>query len=313
MNEDEQRVYALGETQHNVVTTAQALRCGMTKSAVNRRDRSGPWTPLFRGAHVLGPGNPTWLQRAHAAVLLAGDGAALSHRAGGTLYELDACQRGPFELTVLYPRQVRIAGVLAHRSRILTAAEVRTWNGVPVTRIERTIVELAVYLPPLAVEKAMESAFRRGLTNAPAVERYIADLGRLLPGASRVSAVLLERGASAGVAGSPAEVELIACLRERGVEAPIRQYEIDLGGGWKVKVDLCWPWRRAIVEYYGVDVHAGAAAVAYDLERENALNDAGYDLRRYGGGLVRRDPDAVANQIVRLLERHPIVGPRTAA
>ena len=104
-------------------------------------------------------------------------------------------------------------------------------------------------------------------------------------------------------------MELLACLRDRGVEPPLRQYRIDLGGGWVVKVDLCWPWRRFLTEYYGVDPHASSVVAAYDYERENALNDAGYDLRRIGAGMVTRDPDRVAATIERALNRRPLVGP----
>jgi very-short-patch-repair endonuclease len=309
MNDAERRVHDLAARQHNIITTAQAVGLGVPRRTVARRLGEGRWSSVYRGAHLIGLGPVRWLHRAQASVLLGGEGAGLSRRAAGALFELDSCQPGPVELTVPHPRHVAISGVISHRSRLLPDVEVRTWSGVAVTRIERTITELGVHLPPLALEKAMESAFRRGLTSAEALDRYLTDLGHRLPGARRLEAVLRERGESARVAGSPAEVELIACLRQRGIESPIRQYEIDLGGGWIVNVDLCWPWRRAVVEYYDVDVHAGAAAMAYDLERENAINDVGYAIRRYGGGLVRRNPGAVADQIANLLRRHPVVPP----
>ena len=309
MTDLERLVQEAASRQHNLTTTAQAMELGMPKRTIAHRLQQKRWSPVHRGVHLIGPGPVTWLHRAHGAVLAAGPGAGLSHRAGTSHYELDGCSRGPIELSVPYPRHVAIPGVIVHRSKTLTPREVRLWSGVPVTRIERTLTEAAIYLPPRALEKAAESAFRRGLTSPSAVEHYLRDLGHVLPGARRLDDMLLARGADARVAGSPAEVELIACLRERGVEPPVRQYLIDLGGGWMIAVDLAWPWRRLIVEYYGVDAHASPAAVAYDYERENAIDEAGYKLRRYGGGMVRRNPDGTACEIAALIAKCPLVAP----
>jgi hypothetical protein len=306
MDDAERRAHELASNQHELITVKQAMACGMARRTANRRAEEGRWRQVFNGVFMIGIGPVTWLHRAHGGVLAAGHDAGLSHRGSGGLFDLDACNRGPVELSVPYPREVDIAGVVAHRSRILPAAELRTWLGVPTTRIERTLVELGRYLPPLALEQAVESAFRRNLTNADAVNRYLRDLGHRLRGAQRLERVLFVRGESVNVAGSAAEVELIDCLRRRGIEPPVRQYEIVLGGGWKPKVDLCWPWRLFATEYYGTDFHSGAKATAYDLERENAIRDAGFELRCYGAGMVRRNPDGVAAQIARALAKHPI-------
>ena len=119
--------------------------------------------------------------------------------------------------------------------------------------------------------------------------------------AGRIRRVLTERPEGTRVAGSPAEVELLACLRSFGVEPPERQHRIDLGGGWAAVVDLAWPQRLLAAEWDGADTHAGAQALAYDLERQNAIFDLGWSLRRYTGGAVRRDPRRVATQLARAL------------
>lgn len=309
MNEAELRAYELARGQNSVITTAQAVICGMTASAVQRRLRSRRWQSIYRGAHLIALGPIGWVHKAQAAQLLAGENAALSHRTSSAIYLLDGCHRGPIELSVPYPREVDIPGVITHRSRALHAGDIRVVSGLRVTRIERTLAELGVYLPPVPLEKALESSFRLRLTTPRAVDRYLNDVGHRLPGARRLEAVLLARGEAANVAGSGAEVELIACLRERGIEPPVRQYRIDLGGGWRVSIDLAWPWRRFLAEYYGVDAHASSAALAYDSERENALGDAGFTLRKYGGGMVRRDPDGVAAKIAATIERCPLIAP----
>jgi hypothetical protein len=307
MNEAERRAQAIAATQHHVLLTSQAVAVGMPKRTCARRIAEGRSQKIFRGAQLIGPGPVLWTHRAQAAVLLAGDLAGLSARASGVLWTLDECRMGPIDVVVRYPHDLQLPGVITHRTRLLSPADLRRREGITTTRIERTIVDLGRYLPPLALEKAMESAFRQRHTTVEAVERYLADVGHLLPGGRRLEEVLLARGRDAAVAGSAAEVELIAGLRDQGIEPPVRQYEIDLGGGWKVKLDLCWPWRRFITEYHGTEGHISGPALAYDLERQNALEDAGWGYRAYGGGAIRRDPVKVARLVAAAVRRHPII------
>jgi very-short-patch-repair endonuclease len=46
--------------------------------------------------------------------------------------------------------------------------------------------------------------------------------------------------------------------------------------GYDYKLDYAWPERMLFLEYYGLPVHSGASAVAYDSRRQTALVAAGW-------------------------------------
>jgi very-short-patch-repair endonuclease len=249
--------------------------------------------------YLVGVAPPDWLGRLDAAVLAAGTGAAASHRAALVLWGLDGIGAAPLEVTVPVTHGPEPAGVIVHRSRRPVAAAVV--EGIAVTGVERTLVDAAACLPPVVVEKAMESAVRRNLTTAAKIERYLDDhAGRGVRG-TRVLRELMAERPPGRAAGSGAEVELVRLLRDHGLPAPVRQYEIALPGGAVAVVDLAWPELRKVVEVDGLDAHAGAEALDHDDDRQNRLLEAGYELRRYTGRAVRRRPEAVVASISRFL------------
>lgn len=299
MERPDDLIHERAAAQHNLITWDQALACGLSDAAVRHRVDTGRWLVILRGVYLIGLGPPSWVQRAHAACLGTGQGAVLSHRAAAALMDFDGFSKGPIEVTVPYGLRSSLPGVIGHRSRLLVPAEATLYRGIPVTRVERTLVEIGRYVPLVVVEKSFEYAVRRNLTTATSVERYFADMGSRLRGANRMRALLARRTAGPA-AGSAAEVELIACLHEFGIEPPERQWRIDLGNGWIATVDLAWPRRRFAVEWDGADFHP-VSARAYELERQNAILEIGWGLRRFTGGMLRRSPPGVAATIYRAL------------
>lgn len=169
------------------------------------------------------------------------------------------------------------------------------------TSVPRTVLDAAGCLPPVVVEKAMESALRRNLTTpSKLLEVVLVEGGRGVRGTRALQALLNERSEGAA-ARSPAEVELVRALRDAGVPAPVRRSRIDLSLRRVAVVDLAWPDRRRLVEVDGLDAHAAAAALEADADRQNALLDAGWQLRRSSARVVRHRPDGVAAAIPRFL------------
>jgi hypothetical protein len=71
----------------------------------------------------------------------AGDGAALDDRAAADLWRI---RRGrPAPITVVSPRRAQIKGVVVHPCNRLDPRGVTIRNGIPVTTVSRTIVDLA--------------------------------------------------------------------------------------------------------------------------------------------------------------------------
>lgn len=133
----------LADSQRGVITRRQALRGGLTRSAVCARVDGGRWQRLYPGVFAAFSGEPGRAALLWAAVLRAGPAAALSHE---TAAELHGLTRGPAPLihvTVPAGRRVEpVPGLIVHRSARIAAAR-HPCQAPPRTRIEETVLDLA--------------------------------------------------------------------------------------------------------------------------------------------------------------------------
>jgi predicted transcriptional regulator of viral defense system len=146
----------LAARQHGVVSRVQLLDAGVTDHAIERRLRSGSLHRVLRGVYVVGYGSTAPLTRAMAAVLACGPGTVLSHRSAGALWELGLGWSGAVEVTA--PAEHRCDGVIAHRSRTLARENVTVRDGIPVTTVARTLIDLADVLADRALARAVNEA-----------------------------------------------------------------------------------------------------------------------------------------------------------
>ena len=99
----------------------------------------------------------------------AARGPLLSHHSAATLWGLRPGTARPVHVTLCEDRGgPRPAGVRIHRSRTITAADIRLHQGLPVTSPARTLLDIAVTLTDRDVERLLDEALfaRRILTRA---------------------------------------------------------------------------------------------------------------------------------------------------
>ena len=296
------KVQEVARRQASLVTRAQALDAGMSDGQMQRRLASGYWAPVHPGVYLIGLQSPTWEQRLRGACLSAGTSAVASHRAAHVVWGLDGLVEAPVEIVVPHGEEATLSRVVVHRSRKLEDCDVAVHLGMPVTNVERTLVDVGRYVGPLSVEKALESALRKRLTTPTKVWTYLEERAGRLPGNRVLRQVMLARGTKSA-AGSGGEVELLRCLRLAGVPEPERQYSIPLANGAVAVVDFAWPAYGLALEHDGYDFHGGRLAHNADLERQNAIHLAGWDLLRYSGTRAHRDGRGIAREVVEALDR----------
>ena len=187
-------------------------------------------------------------------------------------------------------------GVVVHRSRKFDDTDRTRRGAIPVTTVERTLLDAARYLEARELEKAVDSAIRMNLATPQTMWGYLNDRGGAIPGHRALRRVLLERGA-APAAGSGGEIELLRLLRAAGLPEPVRQHPVVSESGRRFFLDFAWPGVLLGLEYDGYDSHGGRAAHAADLERQNCLVSGGWTLLRYPGSRVRRDPLGVVREV----------------
>ncbi|MDA0160160.1 endonuclease domain-containing protein [Solirubrobacter ginsenosidimutans] len=217
-----------------------------------------------------------------AAVFAAGKGAALSHLAAAEFWRLRGA-RG--SITVVAPRRVRIEGVRVYRCNHLDPRDVTIRNGIPVTTVARTIVDLAEVLTVSQLTNVMYEAEHWNLLDLDAVR---ATAERLL---GRHGIAVLEEAIDAHLKGSAGtksdkEDEFHALLGDR-VPKPIANVKV-LGH----EVDAFWPEFRLVVEVDGPG-HERPRARRRDRSRDRDLRDAGYVVLRFTDVEIEQRPGTV--------------------
>ena len=151
---------ALAEAQFGIVTSAQLVELGFSTSAISRMVASGRLVPLYRGVYAVG--HTRLLARGHwlAAVLACGDDAALSHTKGAALSDLRNCERFLVDVTVPGRSRCGQRGIRLHRVRELHPDDVTEIDGIRVTTIARTLLDLCDVIPETQVRRAFEKAER---------------------------------------------------------------------------------------------------------------------------------------------------------
>ena len=225
-----------------------------------------------------------------AAVRACGDGAALSHLAAATLWQI-LPERGPrVDVTVRGTGgRHRHRLVVTHRSA-LAEGEVTRKQGIPVTQPSRTLIDLADVLPRRKLERALDEAAYLRLD--------VTDL-RPLPGrrgAGKLASVVSLHTAGATRTRFELEERMLALCRS--FELPPPEVNVDVMG---YEVDFVWRAARVIVETDGWEAHGTRAAFERDRLRDAALVAAGWRVLRITWRRLEREPAQVARELGRLL------------
>ncbi|MFZ0015146.1 MAG: DUF559 domain-containing protein, partial [Acidimicrobiia bacterium] len=264
----------------------------------SRLDR-GLWTRLHDGVYQVDRRPPEWEDRLAAAVLACGPSAAASHRAALVVWGLDGIRGAPLEVTMPFGNLGFPEGVIVHRTR-------RPWDRVearqiPVTTVERTLLDSGALLPDRAVGKALDSALRMGLTTMEGVQQTLAtEGGRGVRGTRRLRRVMSDRSYDVAT-DSGAEFDILHHMKLAALPPPELNHVLFPRGDRRIP-DFFWPDKAKAVEIDGVDAHSSADKLDDDLERQNAIMDLGIEIRRFSARRVRRDPDGVVRDIAHFLQ-----------
>lgn len=160
MAENAQAVVRLALRQHGNVTRQQLLALGVGSNAIDYRVRKGRLHRVYTGVYAVGRPAQTALERASAAVLACGPGAALSHRAAAAFWGF--LKPWPSRFDVIVPGDRRPNGIRTHCAVQLTRRDIRKHQGIRVTSPARTIHDCARTLSDRALARAVNDARLQG-------------------------------------------------------------------------------------------------------------------------------------------------------
>lgn len=132
--------------QKQVITRKQARKAGLTRRFIDKRLKSGRWQRPYRGVYVTVTGSVTREAQLRAALLRAGDRAALSHWSAAELHKLTEKPFAVIHITVPKGRDParsgKIPGVRIHRSDVILDEKHLSTKTLPCTRLDDTVIDL---------------------------------------------------------------------------------------------------------------------------------------------------------------------------
>lgn len=289
------RIAALADRQHDVVAHRQLRALGFGRGAIQHRLRTGRLHRLHLGVYCVGhtrlPTNGRWM----AAVLACGPDAVLSHRTAAALWEIHSTARALIDVTAPGRTRHRTDRIVLHRARRLDDADRTVREGIPLTAVSRTLLDLAEVVSSDQLKRAVAQAEHRGAFDLRAVEELVGrSHGRR--GLRALTAVLKEHRGPLPVVRSELERGFLDLCRDAGIPPPAVNGSID-----GMEVDMAWPDRRLVVELDGHRFHTSRFAFEEDRKRDALLQVAGYRVLRVTHHRLETEPRAVLDAIRLLL------------
>jgi very-short-patch-repair endonuclease len=180
-------------------------------------------------------------------------------------------------------------GIDVHRVRSLHPDDRTTVDGIPVTTVHRTLLDLAEVVRSSDLRRAFEEAERRRLLDLASFDAlFVRSRGR--HGLRAIAALREDASASMAHTQSKLEAAFLRFCRDHGLPPPATNV---LAAGFVV--DALWPAERLVVELDGYAFHGTTrAAFERDRARDAELQRAGYRVVRVTWRRLHREPAALA-------------------
>jgi hypothetical protein len=130
---------------------------------------------------------------------------------------------------------------------------------IPITSVPRTLFDLASVLTPRRLERAMNEAEVRGLTDRLSIPDLLGRYPRRR-GSAILRSLLWDEGAIRGITRSQLEERFVALLGAHGLPRPRLNATVSVRGRF-FEVDCLWADRRLIVELDGRAMHGTTVAL----------------------------------------------------
>jgi hypothetical protein len=285
----------LAERQHGVVAARQLVELGYSRNAIAYGKASGRLRHLHRGVYAVGHRPVTWHSRCLAAVLSCGPNAVASHRSAAWIWGLIRYRPDSFDVTVPVRRRHARSDLRLHYAR-LTDEDRAIREGIPVTAVPRTLLDLAAILTAERLDRALERSEELGLFDLRPMDALIASAGGH-PGVGRLRrALALYRPPPFNRSGL--ERRFLELAHRAGLPRPSTGFNV---AGYEL--DVYWEPERFAVELDVYETHGSRAAFESDRLRQENLKLQGVEMIRVTGRRLDREPGEVIERVAVLLDQ----------
>lgn len=220
-----------------------------------------------------------------AAVLACGDRAALSHRSAAALWGIGTERGGQIDVSVRRRSAPRRRGIRARSRLSLPEADVVRHDGIPVTNVVRTLLDIASERETRILERMINEADKRDLIDPETLRDEIEKLAGA-PGVRPLRA-LLDRS-TFRLSDSELEVSFRSIATSAGLPMPLTKAWVN-----GFEVDFFWPELGLVVETDGLHYHRTPSAQARDRLRDQTHTAAGMTCLRFTHRQVKFEASSV--------------------
>jgi very-short-patch-repair endonuclease/predicted transcriptional regulator of viral defense system len=286
--------------QGGIITRADLLAAGWSRSRVDRARRSGELRVLAPG--VFRVAGAPWTRRAahHAAILIAGENAHLARWTAAELHGFGEQRPGPIDVTV--PRGRIRAGshpslLRVKHTRSLPDPDRCRRGGLPVTSGARTLLDLAPRLSVARLAELTAAALREKCCRACDLHEILARRHNV-QGRGRLREAVDLLGDDGADARAEVEIAALHALVGANLPRPVVAYRVRTDDGLLIaEVDLAYPAIKLAIEIDGYRWHSSPARKLADEQRQNRLILAGWTVLRFSAADVRRHPGQLVTSV----------------
>jgi hypothetical protein len=243
-----------------------------------------------------------------AAVLAVGPGSLLSYWSAGWLWGLIKTSPDPFHVTATGPRRLRDRPpVRVHRARNLVDEDRRLEEGIPVTSVARTYLDLAEVMKARKLPGLLKRGEDLGLLDFYDV-LACCERSRRHKGAKPLVRALGRYRPEARVIRSGVERRFLALVEAAGLPLPATNYVVEGN-----ELDAYWEEAGLAVELDTFATHGTRVSFESDRERDAELAAAGITTVRITDGRLDADPEGVVRQLAEMLAARPAAAPHRRA
>lgn len=277
---------AAGRQQRNI-TYEQLRRLGLGPDAIAYRARNGFLHRVHHNVYSVGGPPRAPIEKASAAVLACGAGAALSHGSAMALWGFWKRWPATFEVTTRGDRRPR--GITVHRSRTLERRDVTTHFGIRATSPARTLSDCA---PPLA-DATLARTVNNALLSPYLTRSQLAEFLTRHP--NRRLQPFVET--TDGPTRSQFEDAFLAFCERHGLPRP--KVNTIVAGR---EADAYFEAERLIVELDGWDFHSSRLSFEDDRARDANALASGIATLRITWERMTETPAQEAHRLKKILE-----------
>jgi very-short-patch-repair endonuclease len=229
------------------------------------------------------------------AVVLAVRPSVASHLSAGWLWGLLRYRPETIHVTAPTERRRR-RGFVVHTAE-LTARDIEAVEGIPVTSIPRTLLDLAWVLQPDQLDRALRRAEELRLFDLEPIEEL---LGRCChhPGTGGLHRALEIYRDEPAFTRSGLEREFLKQVKKARLRTPSMNFVV---AGFEL--DAYWEPERFAVELDVYETHGTHEAFESDRLRQDDLLLLGVEMIRVTGPRLRREPKATIERVAAHLDR----------